>query len=75
MVYKYRAREVATGEYAGLIISPDTFIVTSPFKSGNTRVDQLKLRITMTFPDGWYADAAVIEPEAGFNPLTDIAPS
>lgn len=72
---KFGVRQLTTGEYAGIKVSPGTFNVTSPFKSGNTRVDQLKLRITFTIADGWYSDFAVIAPEAGFDPLTDIEPS
>ena len=72
---KFGVRQLASGEYAGIKISPGTFNVTSPFKSGNTRVDQLKLRITFSVADGWYSNFAVISPETGFDPLTEIVPS
>lgn len=64
----------ATPSYAGIKISPNTFIVRDPSRGG-TRVDQPKAMIQFVLPAGWFDTTAVITPEAGFDPLTQILPS
>lgn len=69
------ARIVAeTPSYAGIKISPNTFIVRDPSRGG-ARVDQPKAMIQFALPAGWFKTTAVISPEAGFDPLTEIKPS
>lgn len=72
---KFAAREVNSGEYAGFKISPGTFNLSEPFKSGNTRTDQLKLRVRFVLAVGYYELFRVISPASGFDPLNDIIPS
>ena len=71
---KFGCREITTGEYAGIKISPRTFNAPDPFKGPN-RGDQAKTRITLVLPAGWFKTFAVVAPEAGFDPLVDIKPT
>lgn len=69
---KIGARGVGS-DHAGIIISPNTFIIRDPSK-GPTRGDQNKLMIQFYLRAGWYETFDVVTPAAGFDPLTEIRP-
>jgi len=71
---KLGARLVGTVDHAGIIISPNTFIVRDPARGG-TRVDQTKTTIQFQLAAGWYESFRVVAPATGFTPLTEIKPS
>lgn len=70
---RFGARKIDVDKHAGIKISPQTLIVKDPSKGGG-RVDQAKTMISFFLPAGWYKSFDVVQPEAGFDPLTEIKP-
>lgn len=61
-------------DHLGIIISPGTFVLRGPYR-GTGRVDVYKVRIEFYLPYNWYDTFDIVAPAAGFDPLTEIAPS
>lgn len=61
-------------DYAGIKISPNTFVVKGPYR-GSGRVDMNKIKIEFFLPYNWFNTFGQVAPAAGFDPLTEVAPS
>lgn len=66
------AREEGS-DHVGIKIEPNTFVVKEPSRAG-AKVDEFKLMIQFYLPECTYGENALVEPEAGFDPLTEIKP-
>jgi len=71
---KIGAKLSGSADHVGIPISPNTFLIRDPSRGG-TRVDQYKAIIEFYLPAGWYKKFAVVSPEDGFDPLSEIKPS
>lgn len=64
-------REVSTDVHAGFPISPNTFGTKDPFRGGELG-NNFMMMIEYSLRQGFFSQAVLLKPEAGFTPLTEI---
>lgn len=70
-----QAREIAdTPSYAGLKISPDTFIGSDPSREA-AKGSRFMYKFQFRLEEGYYQDSRFIKAEDGFNYGTDVKPA